>query len=101
LALAVGSTAAVNADICDQMHAFPIFFMLLLDTFQFISGLTVTRMSRDTAVGIATGYGLDDSGVEDRVPVGTRIVTFPYRPDWSGAHPVSYPMGSMGSFPEG
>jgi hypothetical protein len=28
--------------------------------------------SRDSAVGVATGYGLDDRGVGVRVPVGTR-----------------------------
>jgi hypothetical protein len=29
--------------------------------------------NRDSAVGIATGYGLDDQGVGVRVPVGSRI----------------------------
>jgi hypothetical protein len=29
--------------------------------------------SRDSAVGIATGYGLDGRGVRVRVPVGARI----------------------------
>jgi hypothetical protein len=29
--------------------------------------------SRNSVVGIATGYGLDDQGVGVRVPVGTRI----------------------------
>jgi hypothetical protein len=37
--------------------------------------------SRNRAVGIATGYGLDDQGVGVRVPVGTRIFNFPCRPD--------------------
>jgi hypothetical protein len=31
------------------------------------------RGSRDSVVGIATGYGLDDRGVGVRVPVGSRI----------------------------
>jgi hypothetical protein len=38
------------------------------------------------AVGIATGYGLDDRGVGVRVPVESRLFfTSPYRPDrlWS------------------
>jgi hypothetical protein len=30
----------------------------------------------DSAVGIATGYGLDDRGVAVRVPVGPRILSF-------------------------
>jgi hypothetical protein len=38
-------------------------------------------MSRDSAVGIATGYGLDDRGVGVRVPVGSRIFSSPRRPD--------------------
>jgi hypothetical protein len=37
--------------------------------------------SRDSAVGIATGYGLDDQGVGVRVPVGSRIFSSPRRPD--------------------
>jgi hypothetical protein len=35
----------------------------------------------DSAVGIVTGYGLDDRGVGVRVPVGARIFTSPYCPD--------------------
>jgi hypothetical protein len=37
--------------------------------------------SRDSAVGIATSYGLDDRGVGVRVPVGSRIFSSPDRPD--------------------
>jgi hypothetical protein len=36
---------------------------------------------RDSAVGIATGYGLNDSAVGVRVPVEPRIITSPCRPD--------------------
>jgi hypothetical protein len=32
-------------------------------------------------VGIATNYGLDDGGIEVRVPVGSRIFSTPNRPD--------------------
>jgi hypothetical protein len=35
----------------------------------------------DSVVGIATGYGLDDREVGDRVPVGSRIFSSPRRPD--------------------
>jgi hypothetical protein len=35
---------------------------------------------RGSAVGIATGYGLDDRGVGVRVPIGSSIFTSPYRP---------------------
>jgi hypothetical protein len=37
--------------------------------------------SRVRAVGIATGYGLDDRGVGVRVPLGSRIFCSPRRPD--------------------
>jgi hypothetical protein len=37
--------------------------------------------SRDSAVGIAAGYRLDDGGVGIRVPVQPRIFTSPCRPD--------------------
>jgi hypothetical protein len=36
------------------------------------------RRSRDSIVGIATGYGLDDLEVGVRVPVRSRIFTSPY-----------------------
>jgi hypothetical protein len=32
----------------------------------------------DSAIGVATGYGLDDWGFEFQVPVGLRTVTSPY-----------------------
>jgi hypothetical protein len=41
----------------------------------------LTHRSRDSAVGIATGYGLDDRGVGVRVPEGSRILSSPHRPD--------------------
>jgi hypothetical protein len=37
--------------------------------------------SRDSVVGIATGYGLDDREIGVRVPVGPRIFSSPLRPD--------------------
>jgi hypothetical protein len=43
--------------------------------------LNVYEWSRDSVVGIATSYGLDDRGVGVRVPVGSRIFSFPDRPD--------------------
>jgi hypothetical protein len=50
----------------------------------------VVIMSRDSAVGIGTGYGLDDQQVGVRVLVGARIFTSPCRPDqlWG---PSSFP----------
>jgi hypothetical protein len=39
--------------------------------------LTALNGSRDSVVGTATGYGLDDRGVRVRVPVGSRIFSSP------------------------
>jgi hypothetical protein len=57
--------------------------------------------SLDSVVGIATSYGLDDRGVGVRVPVGSRIFSFPNRQTDSEIHPTSYPIGTGGSFPGG
>jgi hypothetical protein len=56
-------------------------------------------MSPDSIVCIANGCGVDDQGVGVRVPVGEKI-SLPYfvQTD-SGAHPVSYPMGTVGILP--
>jgi hypothetical protein len=54
---------------------------------------------RDSSVGIALGYGLDDRGSRVRFP--TRAGNFSLHhcvQNGSGAHPVSYPMGTGGSF---
>jgi hypothetical protein len=61
----------------------------------------IYRESRESVVGIATGYGLDDQRVGDRVLVGARIFPAPCRADGSGVHPTSYPMVAGGSFPAG
>jgi hypothetical protein len=60
-----------------------------------ISRYSIVYGSRDSAVGIATGYGLDDRWVGVRVPVGSRIFSSPRRP---GVHPTSYVMGTGSSF---
>jgi hypothetical protein len=54
--------------------------------------------SRDSSVGIATGYELEDREVGVRVPVGSRIFSSPLL--GSGTHPGSYSM-STGAFPRG
>jgi hypothetical protein len=36
---------------------------------------TVCEMSRNSVIGITTGYGLDGRGVGARVPVGPRILS--------------------------
>jgi hypothetical protein len=55
----------------------------------FYTQYNIHSESRDSTVGIETGYGLDDQGVRIRV-VETG----------SGVHPSSYPMVTGGSFPE-
>jgi hypothetical protein len=56
--------------------------------------------SRDSSLGIATGYGLDDREVGVRIPVGLRFSLL-HVETGSGAHPTSYPIGTGGSFPGG
>jgi hypothetical protein len=68
-----------------------IIFVFVLAT---LSGVR----SRDGAVGISTGNGLDDRGVGVRVPVGSRIFSSPCRPDWLWGQP-NLLMGTGGSFP--
>jgi hypothetical protein len=62
---------------------------------------SVQIKSRDSVVGTETGYGRDDRGVGVRVPIGSRIFSFPCRPDRLWVHPTSYLMGTGGSFPGG
>jgi hypothetical protein len=55
---------------------------------------------RDSSVGIALGYGLDDRGSRVRFPVGARNFSLYHRvQNGSVAHPASYPVGTRGSFP--
>jgi hypothetical protein len=62
-------------------------FVLMLPLIEQNSGfnlnsfLTVFVRSRDSSVGIATGYGLDDRRLGVRVPVGSRIFSSPRSPD--------------------
>jgi hypothetical protein len=54
---------------------------------------------RDSSVGIALGYGLDNRGSRVRFPAGAGNFSLHHRDqNGSGAHPASYPMGTRGSF---
>jgi hypothetical protein len=55
--------------------------------------LTV-RWSRDSTLGIATGYGLDNWGL---IPGWVKIFSSPQRPTSSGVHPASCLMVTWGS----
>jgi hypothetical protein len=60
-----------------------------------------TFRSRDSVVGLATNYGLDDRGVEVRVPVGSKIFFSPRRPDWPRGPPSLLSNRYRGPFPRG
>jgi hypothetical protein len=59
------------------------------------------KRSRDSSVGIATGYRLDDRGFGVRVPVESRIFSSPRRPDRFWGPPSLLPNGYRGLFPRG
>jgi hypothetical protein len=59
-----------------------------------------TLVSRDSVVGIATAYGLNDGRVGVRVPVGSRIFAYPIVQTGSVVHPITYTMGAGGSSTE-
>jgi hypothetical protein len=59
-----------------------------------ITVVLIDYRSRDSSVGIATGYGLDESRYGQEFSLLHVVQT------GSGAHP-NYPMGTGGSFPEG
>jgi hypothetical protein len=54
--------------------------------------------SRDSVVGIATSYGLDDRGVEFESRYGEEFSLLQIVQTGSEVHPTSYPMGTGGSF---
>jgi hypothetical protein len=58
-------------------------------------------VSRDSAVGIATGYGLDEWEAGVRAPVGSKIFTSPRRPDWLWGPPNLLYNGHQELFPGG
>jgi hypothetical protein len=61
---------------------------------------TVVHKSRDSSVGIALGYGLDDRGSKVRFRAGAGNFSLHHRvQNGSGAHPAYYPVGTRGSFP--
>jgi hypothetical protein len=53
--------------------------------------MSILHKSRDSSVGIATGYGLEDGGVGVRVPVRQQFSLLHVVQTSSGVHPTSYP----------
>jgi hypothetical protein len=79
---------------------------ILIFTFRHISHLYscwyLHAGSRDSSVGTALGYGLDDGGSRVRFLVGSGNFSLHHRVQTgSGAHPASYSMRTRGSFPGG
>jgi hypothetical protein len=68
-------------------------------TFMFIlHSAILTSKSRDSSVGIALGYGLDDRGSRVRFPVGAGNFSLHHHlQNGSGVHRSSYPMGTRSS----
>jgi hypothetical protein len=70
------------------------------DSFTFTLPLWTLEGSRDSSVGIALGYGLDDRGSRVRFLAGAGNFSLHHRVQkGSGAHPASYSMGNWSSFP--
>jgi hypothetical protein len=64
------------------------------------SGSTKFEYSRDSSVGIALGYGLENRDSRVRFLTGAGNFSLHHRvQNGSGVHPASYPMGTRGSSP--
>jgi hypothetical protein len=61
----------------------------------------ISEVIPDSAVGIATGYGLDGRGVGVRVPVGSRIFSSLVVQTGTEAQSTSCPMVTSELFPWG
>jgi hypothetical protein len=59
----------------------------------------VRLLCEKTWIAIATGYVLDEQGIRVLVPEGSRIFSFPRRPDWLWGPPNLLFNGYGGSFP--
>jgi hypothetical protein len=88
---------------CRPIHVSPFYLRIHISYYNFMTcfELLYSSLELDSAVGMATGYGLDNGGVGVQVPVGSRISLFHIVQTSSRANPASYPMGTGRSFPGG
>jgi hypothetical protein len=92
----------VPLETCELVHTVTTFILRLQPTWS--RGNTKWHtyfFTRESAVGIATGYGLDGRGVAVRVPVGAIYSLLHVFQTGSGAHPAFYTVGTGGSFAGG
>jgi hypothetical protein len=67
----------------------------------YFEALEFTARSRDSSVGIATSYGLDDRGSDFESRWSQELSLLQIVETDYEVHPTSYPMGTGGSFPGG
>jgi hypothetical protein len=68
-------------------------------SFRYCSAHQVLTKSRDSSVGIALGYGMNDRGSRVQFPAGAGNFSLHHRvQNGSGAHPASYTMGTRVSY---
>jgi hypothetical protein len=78
-----------------------MFFKFFESKLTFLRGSHVFGFIQDSAVGIATSYGLDDQGIEFESQWGQEFSLLHVVQTDPGAHHTSYPMGTGGPFPGG
>jgi hypothetical protein len=80
-------TSSITSNKTLQQEVGPVFSVILDTSSGYLSG-------------IALGYELDDRGSRVRFLIGAGNFSLYHRVQTgAGAHPASYPMGTMGSFP--